>query len=163
MAHFQMWPFLQCASISSDHIDSVVAGTHLLVSISIVPTEQREASKETTHLQADYSQASTSQQKAQLWTTLLWPARYYSGDSLCSLTCLMITSTLTTKRTEKLLESFEENSYEETLWLHLVFVVKHTKHLMHFIFSPSHVPLGHSNKICLLNHIMTIKFKESFL
>lgn len=35
--------------------------------------------------------------------------------------------------------------------------------LMHFIFSPPYVPLGHSNKICLLNHIVNVKFKESFL
>jgi len=34
---------------------------------------------------------------------------------------------------------------------------------MHLIFSPSHVALGHSNKICLLNHIVSVKFKESFL
>lgn len=66
MAHFQMWPFLQYFSISSSPVDSVVASTYFLVSIPIVPIEQREASKETSHMQADYSQASALQQKAQL-------------------------------------------------------------------------------------------------
>lgn len=97
-----------------------------------MPKKQREASKETTRLQADSWQGSTSQQKAQLWTTLLWPARYHSDNSLCSLAWLMIISRLTTNIIANIPHLFS-NSLKALKKVHMKKHYDHTQYLLYNI------------------------------